>query len=117
MLSLTDVDELPSEESGIRPGAGSDHCQTGAQSCQENVRPRVAGLRNGLANFEDSEQGPGKPERSGGNGECICAEAACAVPDESVSHSRGTSDQPHETKTRSRPPPGKGCQETSQNRS
>jgi len=56
-LPLRNVNALPSESTRIqRPGPGSEHRQRGAQSPEQDVDPRIGGMRQGETKLGESHQ-------------------------------------------------------------
>ena|ERR1700690_3096346 len=56
ILSISNVDALPSEKAGIdRPGARSEHGQGGTDGSQQDIAPRITGMREGAPNLNDCQ--------------------------------------------------------------
>ena len=57
MLSILNVDALPSKKAGIdRPGARSEHGQGGTEGSQQDIAPRIMGMREGAPNLNDCQK-------------------------------------------------------------
>lgn len=57
ILSVWRVDALPSEKAGIDgPGARSEHGQGGTEGSQQDIAPRIMGMREGAPNLNDCQK-------------------------------------------------------------
>jgi hypothetical protein len=56
-LSVWRVDALPSKEASIDgPGARSEHGQGGTEGSQQDIPPRIMGMREGAPNLNDCQK-------------------------------------------------------------
>jgi len=57
ILSISNVYALPSKEAGIDgPGARSEHGQGGTEGSQQDIAPRIMGMREGAPNLNDCQK-------------------------------------------------------------
>src|SRR6202140_3308523 len=57
ILSISKVYALPSKKSGIDgPGARSEHGQGGTEGSQQDIAPRIMGMREGAPNLNDCQK-------------------------------------------------------------
>src|SRR6266481_5417280 len=64
ILSISNVYALPSKKAGIDgPGARSEHGQGGTEGSQQDIAPRIMGMRAGAPNLNDCQKysGDGRP--------------------------------------------------------
>jgi hypothetical protein len=55
--SISRVDALPSKKAGIDgPGARSEHGQGGTEGSQQDIAPRIMGMREGAPNLNDCQK-------------------------------------------------------------
>src|SRR5258708_2729267 len=57
--SISRVDALPSKKAGINgPGARSEHRQGGTEGSQQDIAPRIMGMREGAPDLDDRQKYP-----------------------------------------------------------
>ena|SRR5271163_3988878 len=57
ILSISNVYALPSKKAGIdRPGARSEHGQGGTEGSQQDIAPRIMGMREGAPSLNDCQK-------------------------------------------------------------